>query len=257
MLMVNTADDVSMQRNIEFDVKGLRPRTRFYSFFQGIDVKDYIVPKLLEIEMISGKFEIGETVESDPHFPTHKIRFRLCKPNHLTGPFDGSNPPSITNPVPIIDLTTGQVLPQNASTLPKPDVLKLNPYNQQSVSETYSESSTFLNVDTRALELPSEVEFYGQIAPNMKLIGKTSGAVARISNIRLLSNNSGRLIGSLFIPDPNVPGNPQWVNGRNTFTVIDTPNLQDLGRTYQEFISNTRVNESSAQEDFSSSAIAT
>lgn len=241
-------------RNIEFDVKGLRPRTRFYSFFQGIDTKDYIIPKLLEIEMISGKFEIGETVESDPHFPTHKIRFRLCKPNHLTGPFDGSNPPSITNPVPYIDFVLDGVLFQNPVGGPRPDILKLNPYNQQSVSDDYSESSTFLNVDTRALELPSEVEFYGLIAPNIKLIGKTSGAVARISNIRLVSDNSGRLLGSLFIPDPNVLGNPQWVNGKNTFTIIDTPNLQDLGRTYQEFISNTRVNESSAQEDFSSSA---
>jgi hypothetical protein len=242
-------------RNIEFDVKGLRPRTRFYSFFQGIDTKDYIIPKLLEIEMISGKFQIGETIESDPHFPTHKIRFRLCKPNHLTGPFDGSNPPSIINPVQISDFATGQILPQNPNRLPKPDILKLNPYNQQSVPENYSESSTFLNVDTRALELPSEVEFYGLIAPNMKLIGKTSGAVARITNIRLVSDNSGRLLGSLFIPNPNVSGNPQWVNGKNTFTIIDTPNLQDLGRNYQEFISNTRVNESSAQEDFSSSAI--
>jgi hypothetical protein len=243
-------------RNIEFDVKGLRPRTRFYSFFQGIDVNKYIIPKLLEIEMISGKFQIGETVESDPHFPSAKVRFRLCKPNHRTGPFDGSNPSTITNPVPIVDLTTGQVLPQNPVTLPKPDVFTLNPYNLQPIPSDYSESSTFLNVDTRALELPSEVEFYGQIGQGIQLIGKTSGAVARISNIRLLSDNSGRLIGSLFIPDPNVPGNPQWVNGRNTFTVIDTPNLQDLGRTYQEFISNTRVNESSAQEDFSSSAIA-
>ena len=243
-------------RNIEFDVKGLRPRTRFYSFFQGIDVAKYIIPKLLEIEMISGKFQIGETVESDPHFPSAKIRFRLCKPNHRTGPFDGSNPSTFTNPVPIVDFTTGQVLPRNPVTLPKPDVFTLNPYNLQPIPDSYNESSTFLNVDTRALELPSEVEFYGQIGQGMNLIGKTSGAVARITNIRLLSDNSGRLLGSLFIPNPNVPGNPQWVNGRNTFTVIDTPNLQDLGRTYQEFISNTRVNESSAQEDFSSSAIA-
>ena len=243
-------------RNIEFDVKGLRPRTRFYSFFQGIDVNKYIIPKLLEIEMISGKFQIGETVESDPHFTSAKIKFRLCKPNHKTGPFDGSNPPSISNPVPIVDLTTGQVLPQNPATLPRPDVFTLNPYNLQQIPSDYSESSTFLNVDTRALELPSEVEFYGQISLDMKLIGKTSGAVARISNIRLLSDNSGRLLGSLFITDPNVPGNPQWVNGRNTFTIIDTPNLQDLGKTYNEFISNTRINESSAQEDFSSSAIA-
>jgi len=243
-------------RNIEFDVKGLRPRTRFYSFFQGIDVSKYIIPKLLEIEMISGKFEIGETVESDPNFATDKIRFRLCKPNHLTGPFDGSNPPSITNPVPLVDIATGQVLPRNPATLPRPDILRLNPYNAQPVPENYTESSTFLNVDTRALQLPSEIEFYGKVSTNMRLIGKTSGAVARVTNVRLLSDNGGRLIGSLFIPDPNVPGNPQWVNGSNTFTVIDTPNLSDLGRTYQEFISNTRVNESSAQEDFVSSAVA-
>ena len=242
-------------RNIEFDVKGLRPRTRFYSFFQGIDIKDYIIPKLLEIEMISGKFQIGETIESDPHFPTHKIRFRLCKPNHLTGPFDGSNPPSIANPDSTVDFTTGQIIPQNSSTIPRLDTLKLNPYNQQPIPDTYNESSTFLNVDTRSLELPSEVEFYGQIAPNMKLIGKTSGAVAKITNIRLVSDNNGRLVGSLFIPDPNIPGNPQWINGKNTFTVIDTPTLENLGQTYNEFISNTRVNESSAQEDFSSSAV--
>jgi hypothetical protein len=242
-------------RNIEFDVKGLRPRTRFYSFFQGIDVNKYIIPKLLEIEMISGKFQIGETVESDPHFPSTKIRFKLCKPNHKTGPSDGSNPPSITNPVTTVDLATGQILPPNPAILPRPDVFTLNPYNLQPIPNDYSESSTFLNVDTRALQLPSQVEFYGQIGQDMRLIGKTSGAVARISNIRLLSDNSGRLLGSLFIPDPNVTGNPQWVNGRNTFTVIDTPNLQDLTRTYSEFISNTRINESSGQEDFSSSAI--
>lgn len=216
-------------RNIEFDVKGLRPRTKFYSFFQGIDVSKYIIPKLLEIQMISGKFQIGETVESDPHFTSGKIKFRLCKPNHKRGPFDGSS-------------VNGQEYSQ----------YNFNPYNQQPIQQDYSESSTFLNVDTRALELPSEVEFYGSIAPNMKLIGKASGAVAQISNIRLISDNSGRLIGSLFIPDPNVVGNPQWINGTNSFTVIDTPNLQDLTTTYQEFVPNTRVNESSAQSEFKS-----
>lgn len=242
-------------RNIEFDVKGLRPRTRFYSFFQGIDVSKYIIPKLLEIEMISGKFQVGETIESDVHFTSQKIKFRLCKPNHKTGPFDGSNPPSITNPVPVVDLTTGQVIPQVSNSISSSDIFKLNPYTQQPIPENYSESSTFLNVDTRSLELPSEIDFYGCVALNMKLIGKSSGAIAKINNIRLISDNSGRLIGSLFIPDPNIIGNPQWVNGKNTFTIIDTPNLQNLENVYSEFISNTRINESSAQEDFSSSAI--
>jgi hypothetical protein len=232
-------------RNIEFDVKGLRPVTRFYSFFEGIDVSKYIIPKLLEIEMISGKFEIGETVESDPHFVTNKIRFRLCKPNHRTGPFDGSNPPFITNPIPVLDFTTGQILDQNNTQ--KLDIFALNPYNQSPFPEDYSESSTVLNVDTRSLQMPSETNYFGSISAGMRLIGKKSGAIARISNIRLVSDNQGRLIGSLFIPDPNVPGNPQWINGENTFTVIDTQSLQQ--------ISNESVNESSAEAEFSSSAV--
>ena len=65
--------------------------------------------------MISGKFQIGEDVETDPHFTQQKIVFKLCKPNHRTGPSDGSNPPSITNPSPVVDFTTGQLIPQNTN----------------------------------------------------------------------------------------------------------------------------------------------
>jgi hypothetical protein len=239
-------------RNIEFDAKSLRPLTKFYSFFEGIDVKNYIIPKLLEIEMISGKFEIGEDVETDPHFTQQKIIFKLCKPNHRTGPSDGSNPPSITNPSPVVDFTTGQLIPQNTNLLPKPDIFKFNPYTQQTIPEQYSESSTFLNIDTRSLELITETKYYGMIAQNMVLRGKTSGAVAKISNIRLISDNSGRLIGSLYIPDSSIPNNPKWINGENTFTLIDTPKLDNLNNFYQEFISNTRVNESSGEAEFAS-----
>jgi hypothetical protein len=233
-------------RNIEFNAKALRPVTRFYPFFEGIDVLDYIIPKLLEIEMISGKFEIGEDVESDPHFTEKKIAFKLCKPNHKTGPSDGSDPPTITNPVPIIDFVTGQVLPQNPDALPRPDVFRFNPYTQQAIPENYSESSTFLNVDTKSLELITESKYYGSVSQNMRLIGRSSGAVARITNIRLISDISGRLLGSLFIPDPNTPSNPKWINTKNTFSLIDTPTLENLSNIYQEFISNARINESSA-----------
>ncbi len=206
-------------RNIEFDIKGLKPLTRFYPFFEGIDVSRYIAPKLIEISMISGKFSIGETVESDPHFSTQKFKFRLCKPNHKIGPHN--------NPT---------------------ERFKIIPYNQISPPENYTESATYLNVDTRALQLPSEVDFYGSCSLNMRLIGKSSGAVARITNIRLISDSSGRLIGSLLIPDPKIPGNPQWINGENTFTVIDTPSLSQLA-------SDTNLSESSAESEFTSSAI--
>ena len=217
-------------RNVEFIAKGLKPRTRFYSFFQGIDVKNYIIPKLLEIEMISGVFQVGETVESDSNFANNKIKFRLCKPNHKRGPYDGSS-------------VNGAEVSQYS----------LNPYTQQSMPLDYSASSTFLNVDTRSLELPSEVEFYGCVSPNMRLIGKKSGAVARISNIRLISDNTGTLIGSLFIPDPNVIGNPQWINGENTLTIIDTESLDQIKLT--EYVANSSINESSAESTYTSNGI--
>jgi hypothetical protein len=211
-------------RNIEFDAKGLKPRTKFYTFFQGVNIDKYVTPKLLEVEMISGRFRVGETVISDPTFTDQKISFRLCSPNHKTGRFD--------NPV---------------------EIFELNPYTQQPFERNYSETSSVLNVDTRGLELPSEVNYFGQVVPNMRLIGSTSGAIARIRPIRLLSDNGGRLIGSFYVPDPNVRGNPKWINGENTFTVIDTESLDQIKLV--EFIPNSRINESSAEAEFTSSAI--
>jgi len=241
-------------RNIEFDAKGLRPRTRFYPFFEGIDVSNYITPKLLEIEMISGKFEIGENVISDPtSSQSREVSFRLCKPNHRTGPFDGSDVQFITPPnAPIADFTTGEVLPV-LDQVQVEDTFKLNPYTLQSFEDVYTESSTILNVDTRSLELPEETTYFGQIEQNMKLVGKTSGAVARVRSVRLISDNEGRLIGSLFVPNPNSPENPKWINGENTFTLIDTPTLDNIDDIFQEFIANSRINESSADAEFVSS----
>ena len=208
-------------RNVEFDVKGLRPVTRFWSFFEGIDVNQYITPKLLEVEMESGRFQVGETITVDPHFTDGDIRFRLCTPNHKTGPHNSPE-----------------------------EVYNFIPYTQSVPPSDYSESSTFLNVDTRALQLPSETEYYGLVKPNMRLIGASSGAVAVVKEtIRLISDSSGRLIGSLFIPDPAVQGNPQWINGENTFMVIDVPSL-DLINERDEFITNTKVSESSAEAEY-------
>jgi len=213
-------------RNIEFDTTGLRPRTRFYPFFEGIDVSNYVIPKLLEIEMISGSFTVGETVISDPVRNVSKeISFRLCTPNHKSGPFDGTG-----------DGT----------------VFKLNPYTLQSFENSYTASSTLLNVDTRSLELPEETEYYGWIEENMRLIGKDSGAVAEIKSTRLISDNSGRLIGSLFIVNPNVPENPRWINGENTFTLIDTPSLSNLNQVFNEFTPNQRITESGGEAEFTS-----
>ena len=49
-------------RNVEFDARSMKPNTRVYGFFDGVDVTSYCVPKLLEINMTSGTFTVGETV---------------------------------------------------------------------------------------------------------------------------------------------------------------------------------------------------
>ncbi len=209
-------------RNVEFDARGLKPRTVFYPFFQGVKVDSYVTPKLLEIEMISGVFQVGETVSTDPTFTENKINFRLCTPDHKAG------------------------LAKN----PK-EVFALNPYNQKPFDNRYTRNSSVLNVDTASLQLQSESRFYGQVSRNMILVGKTSGAKARVTRVRLISDNSGTLIGSFFIPKPNVRGNPKWINGENTFTLIDTESLDQLKLV--EFIPNSRINESSAEAVFTGS----
>lgn len=209
-------------RNIEFDISKLKPRTKFSPFFENIDTSKYIIPKLLEVRMVSGSFQIGETVTSDPHFTTSKISFRLCNPNHKTGPYNS---------------------PQ--------ETYKFIPYTQIPPESTYSGSSTVLNVDTRSLQLPTEIEFFGSVGVGMKLIGKTSGAVATITDIRLVSDNNGRLIGSLFIPDSTVPGNPKWLNGQNTFKVVG--NTLSIGVNNISSLSSTT--DSSAETEFASEGI--
>ena len=71
------------ERNVEFNKK-IKPLTRVYPFFNGTDMSKYIVPKLLEITMTSGVFQVGEDVVGT--FDTGgdnspEIRFRVAKAN--------------------------------------------------------------------------------------------------------------------------------------------------------------------------------
>ena len=50
-------------RNVEFVSKRMKPLTRMYAFFDGEDDTRFCVPKLLEISMVSGAFQVGETIK--------------------------------------------------------------------------------------------------------------------------------------------------------------------------------------------------
>ena len=180
-------------RNIEFISKRLKPITRVYGFFDGIDISQYIVPKLMEISMVSGSFQVGETVKGEvQNGPS--ITFRVAQQNHKYGPYN--------NPT---------------------DVYTNNPYDRnQTVPGSYSSTSTLINVDTFSLSEKVQNQFFGYIQVGMKLKGQTSGAQATISNIRLVTDNVGTVMGCIYIPDPNIDTNPKFESGTKLFRLTSS-----------------------------------
>lgn len=201
-------------RNIEFIAKKLKPHTFVYPFFDGQNVYAYVVPKILEIEMVSGSFITGETVSginmSDANSTMNSvstqssIKFRVAVYNHKYGPF---NAPS--------------------------DTYRSNPYNASQQLQPYSSTSTTLNVDITSLSDLSVGSFGGNVFVGMTLIGNQSGATARVVSKRLVSDSIGTLIGSFFIPNPNTPGNPKFSTGQKIFRLTDSSvNSTITGQNY-------------------------
>lgn len=183
-------------RNIVFTATGLKPLTKHYAFFDGTSVDQYITTKYIEINMISGVFQVGELVESDPLFTSGRFSCRLCAPNHLEGPYN-SPTEVFTNDIVAFPLAQTYGLTQSS----------------------YSASSKSLNIDILSLANPAEVAFSGYTRPKMRLIGRSSGAIAEVVQSILVSDDSGLLTGSFFIPDPTFQTNPKFINGTNTFTL--------------------------------------
>ncbi len=224
-------------RNIEYVIKGLKPRTQLYGFFEGEDVAKFCFPKLLEITMDNGTFQVGETVIGTPAIldegantaSTPYIQFRTATPNHKYGPY-------------------------NAPT----DTYTVNPYaDNQGIAEVYTSTAVILNVDTFSLQNQPQGDYYGFINGSMTLRGQSSGAQATVTKSRLISDNVGTLIGSFFVPDSTIAENPQFTAGNKSLRFTASPvnslipgtistavekNYESSGvlETIQETIINTR-----------------
>ena len=212
-------------RNVQFAAKKVKPSTQLYAFFDGVNVTKYCVPKLLEINMISGVFQVGETVigrtrptglvSLEPSNSDPNITFRVAQANHKEGQY---NSPS--------------------------NIFTINPYNAQTLPSSYSSTSTVLNIDTFSLSNQPEGGFSGWVEQNMILVGQTSGAQAIISDVRLISDISATLIGSFYIPNPNQTNNPRFETGNKVFTLINNiSNDQNNATTIAEegFISSGTI----------------
>ena len=173
VLISSSNESFMRSRNIQFSVSNVKPSTQFYQFLDGNSGVDFI-PKLVEISNPSKAFIVGEAVIG--RFDNRNlITFRVATPNHKYGPY---NAPSAT--------------------------FAINPYNRnESISSGYSQSSTILNIDTISLSEEAQGKYSGYLVSGMQLVGQTSGAVAFVSNLRLISDNFGDLIGTFFLRDPN------------------------------------------------------
>ena len=185
--LVSSSNESFMRsRNTEFSTSNLKPSTRFYQFLDGNSGVDFI-PKLVEISNdstlvnygSSGSFSIGETVVGSFN-GDNLITFRIATPNHKYGKFNS---------------------PSNTYTI--------NPYIKgESIPSTYSQSSKILNIDTFSLSQEAQGKYFGYLSIGMKLVGQSSGAVAYVKDLRLISDNYGDLIGAFYLRDPNTIPSP-------------------------------------------------
>jgi len=191
-------------RNIEFSAKRMKPLTRTYGFFDGEDVTKYCVPKLLEVTMDTGTFEVGETVIGqviqtglgvENTDSTAAITFRVAQQNHKEGAYN----------------------------LPTKTYVE-DPYDNRPLGGSYSSTSTILNIDTYSLSQEAQGEFFGWVQTGMKLTGRTSGAQATISDVRLITDLAADCIGSFYIPNPNNLNHPKFQTGTKVFSLTNDEN---------------------------------
>ena len=199
-------------RNVEFIAKRVKPLTKLYAFFDGQDVTKYCVPKILQISMTSGTFQVGETVRGMVN-PTGlsqitaeslpEIRFRLAQSNHKEGPYN---------------------IPTK--------VFVENPYTNQSFPASYSSTSNVLNVDTFSLSNEPQGSYFGWVQEGMVLRGQSSGAIATIEEVQLLSDIGAFCGGSFYIPNPNNISFPRFETGSKVLTLTnDADNNPDNATT--------------------------
>ena len=204
-------------RNIEFVCQKLKPRTKFFGFFDGIKIpKKLLTPKVMGVVKDSSTdaktnnipFQIGETVYVKKGNGKFRFKARVAAPN---------------------------------------ENIQINPLDGTDISTTtdYTSNLTFINIDTKSLADQVKGNYYGSPKLNDYLVGETSGAIAKVSNKDLVTDKKGNLRGSLFIDAPNVEGNQKFKTGTKLFKLTDDANDSGV----------VGVSDSNGEAEFTSSGI--
>ena len=185
-------------RNIEVKGTRMKPNSRYYVFMENVDVTEWCVPKLIPITMVRGSFDTGDIVTSiTPNIGSEvaakTITFRAAQSNHKTGAWNS----------PGLQYTT-------------------EPYNQSTLTSSYSATSDTINVDTFDLADFRNVERLGCVSEGMRLANADGTAEATVNAVSLMSDEFGVLIFSLHIPDPTIATNPKFTTGMSTIRVTSS-----------------------------------
>ena len=183
-ILSQTAIPWIRSRNVSFNVERMKPRTRIYAFFDGVNVTNYITPKVIEL------------VKSST-----------------------ADPRSNETPFVVGETVIGQNSGCRFKVAPANDGYKTDPYGvgAAGLAESYASTTPFLNIDEMVLAQTVNPNFYGNMQTGEVLVGQTSGARAVIKDRRLLTDNIGSFKGSFFIPNPGNDSNPRWATGTRTF----------------------------------------
>jgi hypothetical protein len=203
-VLISSGDEQYIRsRNVSFFGRSLKPLTRHYQFLDNHSNVDFI-PKLIEIAnstsletsgTLQGSFTSGETVKVYKG-GQETGRFRLATSNHKEGSF---NSPSRT--------------------------YNINPYiRSENLPTSYSQSSKTLNIDINSLSDEAQGRFFGYVTKGAKIVGQTSGAIAYVKDLRLITDNYGDLFGSFFIKNPhtNPAPNPRLLTGKKTYLLTSS-----------------------------------
>jgi hypothetical protein len=177
-------------RNVAFNVERMKPRTRVYAFFDGVNVTTYITPKVIEI-----------------------VKSSTADPN--------------TNETPFVvgETVVGSTSGCRLKIAPANDGYKTDPYGTgtTALAESYASQTPFVNIDTASLSETVNPNYYGNMNVGEVLVGQTSGARAVVKDRRLLTDNVGSFKGTFFIPNPGMDSNPRWATGSRTFRFTTNP----------------------------------
>ena len=198
--ITSEVDPYMRERNVFFAANGLKPFTKHYYTLdtQSVD----ILPKIVEISMTSGTFQVGEKVEIIQNGKKIGIS-KLQKPNHKFGGTGATSnigedlgTPSVLDEVYTIDIFD--------KTRPAPVA-------------NYSATSALLNFDVSKTAASNDL--FGYVTVGCKVIGQTSNAVAEVTKTDLISDNWGDILGAMYFQNPQKSPTPSTLVTTGTKSV--------------------------------------